>query len=187
MRKILVALLSIILPCCLYAQSYAVLFLPDSLKKNARAVIREDETILEIKSPSKAIERQHTVYTILGENADNLGGFVCEYDKFKSVNSVTLGLYDAMGKELKRVKKKEMEDRSYISEGTLMDDVRYKYYNFYYKVYPYTVTCDEEDEHNGLLFFPPWRPLLNAGISTQHSKYIIIAPKDYEVRYKPVN
>lgn len=187
MRKILVASLTIILPCCLYAQSYAVLFLPDSLKKNARAVIREDETILEIKSPSKAIERQHTVYTILGENADNLGGFVCDYDKFKSVNSVTLGLYDAMGKELKRVKKKEMEDRSYISEGTLMDDVRYKYYNFYYKVYPYTVTCDEEDEHNGLLFFPPWRPLLNSGISTQHSKYVIIAPKDYEVRYKPVN
>jgi len=187
MRKILNVLLTMMIPCCLHAQSYNALLIPDSLKKEARVVVREDETILEIRSPSKAIERQHTVYTILNERGDNLGGFVSPYDKFTSVNSVSLALYDAMGKELKRIKKKDMEDRSYISEESLMDDARYKFFDFYYKVYPYTVTCDEEDEHNGILFLTPWKPLLNSGISTQHSKYVIIAPKDYEVRYKLVN
>ncbi|HVW59872.1 MAG TPA: DUF3857 domain-containing protein [Puia sp.] len=185
--RIVICLLMLGIGFGLRAQSYNVLLIPDSLKEGARAVVREDETILEIKSPSRAIERQHTVYTILNENADNLGGFVSRYDKFTSVGSVSMALYDAMGKGLKHVKKKEMEDRSYVSEGTLMDDARYKFYDFYYKVYPYTVSCDEEDEHNGLLFFTPWRPLLNSGISTQHSKYVIIAPKDYEVRYKLVN
>ncbi|MDO6431291.1 DUF3857 domain-containing protein [Flavitalea sp. BT771] len=187
MREILNAFFIMLIPCCLHAQTYNALLIPDSLKKDARAVVREDEYILEIRSASKAIAREHHVYTILNENGDNLGGFTSWYDKFQSINSVSMTLYDGMGKELKHVKKKDMEDRSYVTEGTLMNDARYKEYNFYYKVYPYTVACDEEDEFNGILYFQSWRPLLNSGISTQHSKYVIIAPKEYEVRYKPVN
>ena len=57
MKRIFGALLPMIVPCCLHAQSYAVGLVPDSLKKNARAVIREDETILEIKSPGARPER----------------------------------------------------------------------------------------------------------------------------------
>ncbi|HWK06088.1 MAG TPA: DUF3857 domain-containing protein [Puia sp.] len=174
-------------PFCGIAQSYNALLIPDSLKKNARAVVREDEFILEIKSPAKAVTKEHHVYTILNENGDNIGGFTSSYGKFNSISSITLTLYDAMGKELKRVKKKDMEDRSAVSEGTLMDDYRYKEYNFYYKVYPYTVDCQQEDEHTSILDFDDWIPLYNSGISTQHSKYVIIAPKDYKVRYKPVN
>ena len=50
------------------AQSYSVALIPDSLKNEARAVMREDETILEIKSPEKAIEKTHRVFTIINEN-----------------------------------------------------------------------------------------------------------------------
>src|SRR5882672_7744856 len=89
------------------AQSYNVLLIPDSLKKNARAVVRDDEYILEIKSPARAITKSHSVYTILNENGENLGGFTTYYGKFNSISSVSLSLYDAMGKELKHVKKKD--------------------------------------------------------------------------------
>ncbi|HLI93014.1 MAG TPA: hypothetical protein VKU83_05375, partial [Puia sp.] len=57
------------------AQSYSVALVPDSLMKGARAVMREDETILEIKSPEKAVFRQRHVFTILNQNADNIGGY----------------------------------------------------------------------------------------------------------------
>src|ERR1700722_16123196 len=180
--------------CCLLAasfslraQSYNVALIPDSLKKDARAIIREDEYILEIKSPGKAIEKDHTVYTIFNENGENIGGYTGWYDKFTSINSVTGILYDASGKEMKRVKKKDMDDHSYISEGTLTDDYRYKEHNFYCRVYPYTGDYDEEKEIDGVLYFENWQPLYSSGISTQHSKYVIIAPADYQVRYKPVN
>jgi len=49
------------------------------------------------------------------------------------------------------------------------------------------VAYEEEDEINGIQGFSPWRPLLSPGVSTQHSKYTIIAPKDYEVRFRPFN
>jgi len=171
----------------LQAQSYNVALIPDSLKKEAQAIIREDEYILEIKSPGKAITKDHRVYTIFNENGDNMGGYTGGYDKFTSINSVTGILYDASGKEMKKVRKKDMDDHSYVSEGTLADDDRYKEYNFYCRVYPYTVEYDEEKEIDGVLGFEDWAPLYSPGISTQHSKYIVIAPADYQVRYKPVN
>ncbi|MDR3716635.1 MAG: DUF3857 domain-containing protein [Puia sp.] len=176
-----------IAPVCLSAQSYDVKLIPDSLKKNARAVVREDEYILEIKSPGKAVTKERHVYTILDETADNVGGYRSLYGKFNSISSISGYLYDAGGKELKHVKKKDMEDRSYVSWENLIDDERYKEHDFYYRTYPYTVDYQEEDEFNGLMGFSAWRPLHAPGISTQHSKYVIIAPADYKVRYKPFN
>ncbi len=169
------------------AQQYNVALIPDSLKKDARAVMREQEYILEIKSPEKAIEKEHHVFTIMNESADNIGGYSSWYDKFTSISWIDGALYDAAGKEVKKVKKKDMEDRSYVSEETLADDARIKAHNFYCRVYPYTVDYAEEDEMNGVLHFAEWAPLYSSGISTQHSKYVIIAPADYQVRYKPVN
>ncbi len=119
------------------AQSYNVALIPDYLKKDARAVIREDEYILEIKSPEKAVSKEHHVYTVLKEAGDALGGYKTRYNKFISINSISGSLYDSIGKELKRMKKKDMEDVSAVGQN-LMDDERYKEYNFYCRIYPYT-------------------------------------------------
>src|ERR1700761_6899269 len=83
------------------AQTYNVALIPDSLKKGARAVMREEEYVLEIKSPQKAIEKERHVFTILNENADNIGGYSSFYDKFTSINWIDGVLYDASGKEVK--------------------------------------------------------------------------------------
>lgn len=174
-------------PAGLIAQSLNFLFLPDSLKKNARAVMQEHETILEIKSPGKAILREHLIYTILNESGNYLANYETSYGRFKSINSVSGALFDVTGKELKHVKKKDMEDRPVYDGYSLMNDERYKEYDFYYRVYPYTVDYQEEDEINGILSFEDWLPLRAPGVSALHSKYVIIAPKDYQIRYKPVN
>lgn len=176
-----------LLPVAGFAQEYAVSRVPDSLLKDSRAVMREEEMILEIKSPARAVLKERSVFTIMNERGDNLGGFTDTYSKLTTLGALTGILYDEQGKELKRVKKKDMEDRSYVAAGTLYDDIRYKAHNFYYRNYPYTVEYQSEEEMNGLLFFPAWKPLLNYGISTVHSRYVIIAPKDYEVRYKTLN
>ncbi|HEV3250375.1 MAG TPA: hypothetical protein VGZ71_05450, partial [Puia sp.] len=111
--KIFLPYLLLVLPFGLSAQSYNILLIPDSLKKNARVVQREEEITLEIKSPAKAIMRKRHVFTILNETGNNFGGNVSEYDKFISINSLSGTLYDAAGKEIKHVKKKDMSDRSY--------------------------------------------------------------------------
>ena len=187
MMKLTFGCLLLIAPSCLMAQSYNVSLIPDSLKKEARAVVRDEETILEIKSPGKAVTRQRYVYTILDEKGDNLGRYAGYYNKFISINSISGTLYDETGKELKKVKKKDMEDRSDVGENNLIDDTRHKEHSFYCHNYPYTVEYQDEEEMNGILDFEDWSPLISHGVSTQHSKYVIIAPTDYLVRYKTLN
>jgi hypothetical protein len=184
--KILVIALTL-LSGTLAAQSYNVLLIPDSLKKNADMVVRADETILEIKSPGRAVQRTKHAYTILNETGAKYAGYVGEYDKFTDLNSVDARLYDAMGKELKHVKKKDMQDMSGNDDESLMVDSRYKVHNFYYRSYPYTVEFEEESDLDGLFFLPSWTPLDAPSIACVTSKYVVIAPKDYVVRYRPSN
>jgi Domain of Unknown Function with PDB structure (DUF3857)/Transglutaminase-like superfamily len=185
--KNLFLILLFLIPVAIAAQSYNVLFIPDSLKKNADVVVRYDERILEIKSAAKATVKEHHVYTILDEPGSKYGSYSSYYDKFTSISSISGTLYDAMGKELKHVKKKDMQDLSGGDEESLMVDTRYKVNDFYYRSYPYTVDYEEEDDINGILDFSDWMPLSNSAMSVQDSKYIIIAPKDYKIRFKQFN
>ncbi|HEY4335863.1 MAG TPA: DUF3857 domain-containing protein, partial [Puia sp.] len=174
-------------PCLAQAQSYSTAAIPDSLRKGARVVVREKEVILEIKSPARATEKEHEVYTILGPNGDNLAGYTTFYDKFTDIASVSGVLYDSLGKSVKKVKRKEMDDRGYEDGFSLATDARYLEHNFYCRTYPFTVEYQEEDEVNGILQFNHWLPLISSGISTQHNKYTVIAPKEYTLRWKLFN
>lgn len=185
--RILIGVLLLTSPCVMRAQGYSTALIPDSLRKGARVVVRESEEILEIKSPSKAIQKEHNVYTILGPNGDNLGGYSSSYNKFNTVTDISGVLYDSLGKVVRKAKRKDMQDRSYVDDMSLASDQRSIEYNFYCQNYPYTVDYQEQDEHSGILYFADWQPLYNSGISTQHSKYVIIAPRDYVVRYRLMN
>lgn len=179
--------LFLLAPFSLWAQHYSTALIPDSLRKDARAVLREEEIVLEIKAPGKAVLREHTAFTILNPNGDNLGGYVSDYDKFTSIGEISGVLYDSLGKMIRKAKRKDMQDKSYDDGYSLATDARYLEHDFYCRVYPYTVEYQEEDIKDGVLYFDHWKPLLNSGISTQHSKYVIIAPRDYSVRYLLMN
>lgn len=179
--------LLLFIPFGLSAQNYSLKELPDSLRKNARAVIRESEVILEIRSPGRATQKEHHVFTILDPGGDNFGGYDSHYDKFTSIDGISGTLYDSLGKVLKKVRRKDMEDKSYIDDQSLAEDSRYLDHNFYYRNYPYTVDYQEQDDIKGIVDFDDWLPLISSGVATEHSKYIIIAPKDYELRYLLLN
>ena len=186
MKKI-VFLLLLFAPAGLFAQQYNVLLIPDSLRKNADLVVRADEYVMEIKSPGKATMREKHAYTILNEAGAKYADYVSRYDKFTTINYINAVLYDAMGKEVKHVKKKDMQDKSGNGDESLMDDSRYKEFDFYCRVYPYTVEYEEEDDMDGILDFADWMPVHAPFMAVQNSKYVIIAPKEYSVRYKAFN
>src|SRR5579862_390916 len=181
------SLMVMMIPAFVMAQMYNSNSIPDSLIKDADAVKRYEEITVELKSPSKAIIHEHHVYTVLNESGSKYDEYVTEYDKFISINSASGILYDNAGKEIKRVKKKDMEDVSGSGEENLMTDTRYKVNHFYHKIYPYTVDYEEEDEVNGIRYFDDWFPQSASHLSVQYSKYVVIAPKDYLVRFKQFN
>jgi hypothetical protein len=174
-------------PSLLSAQNFNAYLIPDSLKKDANVVKRYEEKIIEIKSPGKAVEKERHVYTILNEEAERYGSYTSFYDKFTTIESISGTLYDVVGKKQKHFKKGDMEDRSYFDGFSLMNDARYKTNDFYCRNYPYTVDYEQEVDKDGIMAFDSWFPASSPGMAVEYSKYVIIAPKDYVIRYMPIN
>ena len=166
---------------------YAVSKIPPGLLKNANAVLRFEDIRFELLNTKEAIETNHYVITILNENADDWADFQEYYDKLQEINSVEGILYDANGKQLKRIKTKDLQDISGVGDYSLMDDKRIKKHNFYYRAYPYTIEYEVVIHHNNTLFFPMWSPQGDEKLSVQHSQIDIVCPSDYQFRYKAFN
>ena len=149
---------SFCLPASAADGEYAVSKIAPALLKNANAVLRLEEQRFEIINPGKAVYKNHYVITVLNENGDYWAGYWEYYDKFQKIESVEGILYDAKGKQLKKIKTKDAEDISGVADCSLIDDNRMKRHNFYHRLYPYTVEYTTEMEYSSTLFFPRWVP-----------------------------
>src|SRR5690349_5048300 len=186
MRRIF-AIVIIVLPQLVIAQKYNAALIPDSLIKNANVVKRYDETRIEIKEPGKAKIYRRFAFTILNEAGDKYSTFYTYYNKFRDVNDIDGSLFDANGKELKSVKKKDIKDLSGSDDESLMSDTRYKEHNFYYRSYPYSVEYEEDADLNGIFDLPDWYPQLRNVMSVEYSKFVVTTPKNLPIRYKVFN
>jgi transglutaminase-like putative cysteine protease len=163
---------------------YALSKIPPALLKNAHVVKRMEEERFSLKNASEATYYHKYVLTILNENGDKHAGFYQYYDRFVEIKSIEGILYDAEGNEIKKLKSKDIQDLSGVSDISLMEDNRVKFHSFYYKAYPYTVEYTLEMKYNGTMFFPYWLPVENEHFAVQQSKFIFECPMAYEFRYK---
>lgn len=168
-------------------QSYSVALLPDSLVKKADVVLRLDETKITIHSIASATVKRKYAFTILNESGNRFAQYHAFYDSFEKLEEAQGRLYDASGKQIKSVKKKDMQDEAYDDHFSLALDSRIKHHNFYWKNYPYTVEYEEEVEYKGIYEFPTWRPLDTYNCAVQSSSCTVEMPVAYTLRYKLVN
>jgi transglutaminase-like putative cysteine protease len=168
----------------LKAQQYAVQLIPDSLKTDAHAVKRMEEKVVMIKSPSKAVVRTKYAITILNEKGNDLADYVNSYTKLISLSDIGGKLFDASGKLLRSVKKKDIADMSISDDVSILTDVRIKRYSFDHHTYPYTVEFEDEQTYDGVYFLPQWTPIDEEYVSVEQSRFIVETPIDYQLRYK---
>jgi hypothetical protein len=166
---------------------YAVSKIPAALLKNAHVIKRMEIISFEVINTGEAILRKKYALTIMDENGDDQAGFMEYYDKLHEIKNIEGTLYDANGKELKKLKNKQVIDLTGLDENNLVNDSRRKVHNFFYKVYPYTVQYEVEIKYYGTLFFPLWLPREDEHFSVEQSSISIICPLNYTVRYKAFN
>jgi hypothetical protein len=167
-----------------YGQNLAAAAIPDSLRQGAGVVERVDETEIAIESLRKAKIHRRVVYTILNSSGDQYATIHTYYDKFHDLVSATGILYDADGKELKKIRKSDMEDWSTAGSGILMTDSRVKLYHFSDRSYPYSVSFEEEVEQSGLFVLPEWLPQASPSMAVESSRLVVRTPEGYPLRYK---
>jgi hypothetical protein len=157
------------------------------LLKDAKAVIRKSETVLEISDINKMVMRATYAITILNENGIRNSVFTQYYDKFMTVRKVKANLYDQYGVPIKNGTNLEVRDFSANVGYALYEDNRVKVLDPKYRTLPFTVEYTYEIAFNGLFFYPDWSLYDDYNISVEESKYTVIAPTGYKFRYLEKN
>lgn len=161
--------------------------IPENLRKNANAVIRKDHVRFELISTKETTTKVHYIVTVLNSSANHLAAFIEHYSSYVDISSFEGALYDANGKQIRKVRKKDLSDLSAVQESNLMDDYRVKAFDFYHRSYPYTVEFIYEKKNKMSFFFPQWYSVPGEKISTQDSKFEFLTPDNYKFRYKAFN
>jgi hypothetical protein len=162
---------------------YPVSDIPEELKINVNVVIRQGEMVFKILSKSKASLYVHQVITILNDKGKEYASETVSYDKLSKIRDFNGTVYDASGKQIKRLKNSEIYDQSAFDGFSLYSDARFKSVDLAQGSYPYTVEFDYEIEYKYLFHIPGFVVVPDEKISVQRAAYRLCFPQDLAPRY----
>ncbi|MBP2283277.1 transglutaminase-like putative cysteine protease [Flavobacterium sp. CG_23.5] len=118
------------------------------------------------------------VVTVLNEKG--LGAIQASeyYSKTASIKSIEAVVYDVLGNEIKKIKRKDFRDQSAVSGSTLFSDDRIIYLNYTPIQYPFTVIFESELETSNTAFIPQWYPVADYFVSIEKSILNVSYPPD---------
>lgn len=164
---------------------FAAQKIPADLKKNAHAVVRQYDLIFEIKNKGEAIETEHKVVTLLDEKAAQYSEPAFWYDKIRQIEDIEASVYDATGKLIRKMKKKDIDDFKPYDDG--IDDNRAKRITFPRLAFPYTVEYQVITKHKGLLHYPVWTPQEREHEAVENASFAITKSPDVQLHFKELN
>ena len=163
---------------------YAITTIADSLKENANAVVRFDQTDIAILSQRSMNIKNRRAVTVLNEKGFDATEAYEFYDKSTSVKNIEAVVYDAFGKEIKRIKRKDFKDQSVVGGSTLFSESRYIYLDYTPISYPFTVEFTSEVQTSSTAFIPRWMPLRGFYTSIEKATLNVTYPADLGFKKK---
>ncbi|HYH55416.1 MAG TPA: DUF3857 domain-containing protein, partial [Anseongella sp.] len=106
----------------------AVENIPANLLEQANAVTRYSYTQVAINSPSDMTYRVKKAITVLNREGEDYGLAYVYYDPSRKIKEIKAGIYDASGKLAAMVREKDFTDQSAVSDISIYEDTRVKYY-----------------------------------------------------------
>ncbi len=166
---------------------YSILTIPDSLKQNANAVIRNSELNISIPAQNSMILKSKVITTVLNELGLKTLDLSENYDKNRKITKIEATVYDAFGKEIKSFKKKDFRDVSVADGVSIFNDNRALYLDYTPITYPFTIIFETEIATSNTAFIPAWSPIDNFLISTQKTSLSINFKPELNLKIKEIN
>ncbi|MDG2432860.1 DUF3857 domain-containing protein [Flavobacterium sp.] len=148
---------------------YSALNIADSLKDNANAVVRLNQVDIIIASQREMKINTLRVITVLNEKGLSAIDAVENYNKRTVIKDIEATVYDILGREIKKIKRKDFKDESAAGGSTLFSDSRYLYLDYTPIQYPFTVVYKSELQTSTTAFIPQWYPFSNYYVSVEKS------------------
>jgi len=182
-----------LLPCLLLcysavkAQTYASDRIPQALLPYASAVIRSDETTVNVKDPDNVVYHVKRVITVLNKNGDEKAVPNVYYDKITTIKSIKGQIYNEYGKAIKKISGSDFDDFS-VSDGfSLFRDDRVKHYKKAMTEYPYTIEYEYELKVRQSMYFYNWEPQPEPGVAVEKGTYTFLCEPTFKIRHKTTN
>ncbi len=187
MRKLLIFLFISLLQLHASSQSilnYSSLTLPDSLKKDADAVYHLEESVIDIESPSKMTIRSHTIVTVLTKAGMRHSVVRIGVNKFRKLEEITIKVYNELGIEISKFKKKDFKLEGTYDGVTLASDNKLYELDFPVPGTPCTIETEYEINCTAILDLQPWF-FGSTTESYKTSRYVVKSA--IPVKYKAYN
>lgn len=170
-----------------FGQDNSVLGIPEDLKKNANAVLREGIENITINSVDNMVIERSTFYTILSKEGDHFSNIFIPYDKSSRVSDIKVTVYNLLGKEIKTYTKKDFSDYSHTPSFGLYVDDRVLVLKVNSTVYPYSVRTSYTTNSSNTVFIQDFAPPRYYNVAVQNYKRIINNKSGINLRTKITN
>jgi hypothetical protein len=161
---------------------YATSLIPEALKENANAVVRLNSVHIDITSRSQMTIRTLRVVTILNEYGE---GHI-NANEYLNVKSIGATVYDASGREIKKLRRKDFKEVS-VSEGSIISDNKMIYLDYIPTEYPFTVVYESEVSDSNTAFIPGWYALKSTSESVEKTVVEVSCVAGLGFKYKEYN
>ncbi len=152
---------------------YQALALDETLTKNANAVLRLDQMEIEIHSKKEMVVKNKQVITVLNRLGNRHARTALGYDSSKKIKAIEIIIYDKLGNQIEKIKKKDFTDVSAVDGFSLYLDYRQLYYDYTPISYPYTLEFNYEYITPDTGSIPSWYFLGGFMKSVEKSRYSI--------------
>ncbi|WP_405208106.1 DUF3857 domain-containing protein [Aquimarina sp. LLG6339-5] len=160
------------------------ILLDSILTDNANAIVRSEDVVIEINSINSVVVKTKRIVTVLNKYGDRLADSYEPYDPETKIKRARATVFNALGQEIKKFKRKDFSDRSMYDGFSLIGDNRFIYFEHTPVEYPYTLVYESEVETKNSAFIEPWFPITDYGLSIENTSYTIVNPKKIPLRTK---
>ncbi len=167
--------------------NYSASLIPKGLLSYASAVIRNEETTIEVVSTGDVEYHVKTVTTVLNKNGDEKVTTNLRYDKMTSVRYIKGFIYDEFGKISQKINERDFDDYALTDGFSLYQDNRFKHFTKTADHYPYTIEIEYVLKMHQSLYFRDWEPNLQSNVAIEKSSFKFICDPAFSLRYKEFN
>ena len=166
---------------------FSTIGISKEMMQSANVILREYKETFTIEDIGKATHKIYKIYTILNKEGESYAQLSAYEDKFNSIKTFEGKMYDALGRQVDKLKKSEIKEEHYTDYLTLAHDDYIKVGRFNRGEYPYTVEFTLESNQTSTMFYPSFQPQEDENMAIEKAAFEISAPKNLKFRYKEIN
>lgn len=166
---------------------FSPLTVTKELKEKANSVVRYQNIEITVKSQKEYKIKKRKIITVLNEYGLKNIDAIEYYSNSETVNTIQATIYDLIGNEVKKIKRKDFKDQSVVDGFSILTDNRILYLEYVPTQYPFTIEYESEVTSSNTAFIPSWYPIDDYYESVQKSEFTINYLPELGFKYKELN